>query len=128
MSGIQESSDETASLISPGITPVQAPVPPQFADEPIPQEPPPQDLSSAPLLHESIVDNASMSAVNDANKLQDMHNYNSDDEANHKGNGSHSSTRTNLNERTSTTDQSMVSFLPMSASIEDDSVVNLTRF
>ena len=67
MSGIQESSDETASLISPGITPVQAPVPPQFADEPISQEPPPHNLSSAPLLHESIVDDASMSKASDRN-------------------------------------------------------------
>ena len=110
MEGIQEINDETTGVISPGMgaasTPVvvQPPVPPQFADEPSTEEHQ-EELSSVPLLNHVKENNntANNSLIN-----------NSD------------SNVTNSNEHT--LDRSMVSFLPMSASLEDDSVVNLTRF
>ena len=97
MAGIEESVDENImnSLGINGATSpviVQAPVPPQFADEPS------IDGSSPRLCGTS----------------ENLNNFAKDDEC--------------MKTSHQATDQSMISFLPMSASLEDDSVVNLTRF
>ena len=97
MAGIEESGDENmmSSLGINGATSpviVQAPVPPQFADEP-------SIDSSSPRL---------------CGTSENLNNFAKDDEC--------------MKTSHQATDQSMISFLPMSASLEDDSVVNLTRF
>ena len=111
MAGIQEIADENGTIspvMGAASTPVvvQAPVPPQFADEP-PSEGIQEESSSIPLLNQTQGNN------NDA------------------ANESMGFTKTDsdpTNSNGQITDRNMVSFLPMSASIEDDSVVNLTRF
>lgn len=113
MVGIQEMVDENCT-ISPTTTGtstpvvVQAPVPPQFADEPLAEDAN-EDFSSVPLLNQHTEENK--------NTDKQIHSKNS----------------MNLESRDITSgeqipDRNMVSFLPMSASIEDESVVNLTRF
>ena len=97
MAGIEECGDENimSSLGMNGATSpviVQAPVPPQFADEP-------SNDSSSPRL---------------CGTNENLNNFAKDDEC--------------MKTSHQATDQSMISFLPMSASLEDDSVVNLTRF
>ena len=97
MAGIEEMGDENdmTSLGMNGVTSpvvVQAPVPPQFADEP-PVEGTNEKTCSIPLLC-----------------------------------GTNDSPNNIATDKNEAPDQSMVSFLPMSASLEDDSVVNLTRF
>ena len=113
MAGIEELGDEN-DLISPGMSGtstsvvVQAPVPPQFADAP-PVEGTNEKPCSIPLL----------CGTNDSQKTV------SKDLDHSVSNQNHSEC---MNSSDQTPDQSMVSFLPMSASLEDDSVVNLTRF
>ena len=111
MAGIQELADENGSM-SPGMggasTPVvvQAPVPPQFADEP-PPEGTQEEASSVSILTQAQENHKVV-----ANELESL--TETDFEC------------SNSNDQIS--DTNMVSFLPMSASLEDDSVVNLTRF
>ena len=113
MAGIQEIADENGTIspvMGAASTPVvvQAPVPPQFADEP-PSQGIQEDSSSDPLLNQA-QDNTKLVA----NEFESMGFMKTDSE------------RTNSSEQIP--DRNMVSFLPMSDSIEDDSVVNLTRF
>ena len=113
MAGIQETADENGA-ISPGMNGtsspivVQAPVPPQFADEP-PTSTIQEDFSSIPLL--GVTKECHKSVTNDIKHIST--------------DNSHS---ISSNTTGQVPDRSMVSFLPMSASLEDDSVVNLTRF
>ena len=113
MAGIQEIADENGTIspvMGSASTPVmvQAPVPPQFADEP-PSEGIHEESSSVPLLNHAQGNNKGV-----ANEFESIGFTKTD------------SQHTNSNEQIP--DRNMVSFLPMSASIEDDSVVNLTRF
>ena len=122
MAGIQEVADDPASC-SPGVitTPtsiiVQAPVPPQFADDP--------ETQNQSLLVE-------YNKHNDNFFVQNASNFNDGESQNtQSSNEPLLCTPKNASDETSSTtpvDQSMVSFLPMSATLEDDSVVNLTRF
>ena len=106
MAGIEEIGDENdmTSLGMNGVSSpvvVQAPVPPQFADEPS-VEGTNENTSSIPLLCGT---NANLNNLGKPSNESEC--MKSSDQA---------------------PDQSMVSFLPMSATLEDDSVVNLTRF
>ena len=113
MAGIEEIGDEN-DLISPGMggtsTPVvvQAPVPPQFADE--------------PCVNGTNEKTSSISLSCGTNENQRIV---SKDLGPSVSNQNHSEC---MNSSDQIPDKSMVSFLPMSASLEDDSVVNLTRF
>ena len=114
MAGIQEMVDENCT-ISPTTTGtstpvvVQAPVPPQFADEPLGEQAN-EDFSSVPLLN------------------QHTEEHKNTDKQIHSKNPMNLESSRDMTSSEQIPDRSMVSFLPMSASIEDESVVNLTRF